>query len=102
METPQVEQTDDRDDRRAILEQGFDAAEKGEPIPSVARDEAGRFAPKPQEAAPVDPPADPRCGSVPRHRGRRTTTSSGGRLTRRCGSMSGSARSRCGRGWNPC
>lgn len=55
METPQVE----TDDRRAILEQGFDAAEKGEPIPSVARDEAGRFAPKPQEAAPVDPPADP-------------------------------------------
>lgn len=55
MDTPQVE----TDDRRAILEQGFDAAEKGEPIPSVARDEAGRFAPKPQEAAPVDPPADP-------------------------------------------
>ena len=57
MDTPQVEQTDDRDDRRAILEQGFDAAEKGEPIPSVARDEAGRFAPKAQEAP--EPPADP-------------------------------------------
>jgi len=97
METPQVE----TDDRRAILEQGFDAAEKGEPIPSVARDEAGRFAPKPQEAAPTRLPT-PRCGSVPRHRGRRTTTSNGEPLTRRCGSMSGSARSRCGRGWNPC
>lgn len=58
MDTPQVEQTDDR---RAILEQGFDAAEKGEPIETVPRDEVGRFAPKPKEAdpAPATPPVDP-------------------------------------------
>ena len=42
METPQVE----NDDRRAMLEQSFDAAEKSEPIP--ARDEVGRFAQKPE------------------------------------------------------
>jgi hypothetical protein len=51
MDTPQVE----NDDRRAILEQGFDAAEKGEPIP--ARDEVGRFAQKPEEPPePAEPP----------------------------------------------
>ena len=60
MDTPQVEQTDTR---REALEAGFDAAEKGEPIESVARDEAGRFAPKAKaepvaEASevPVEPP----------------------------------------------
>ena len=51
METPQVE----NDDRRAMLEQSFDAAEKSEPIP--ARDEVGRFAQKPEE--PPEPPAEP-------------------------------------------
>jgi hypothetical protein len=51
MDTPQVE----IDDRRAILEQSFDAAEKGEPIP--ARDEVGRFAQKPEEPPePAEPP----------------------------------------------
>lgn len=51
MDTPQVE----TDDRRAILEQSFDAAEKGEPIP--ARDEVGRFAQKPEEPPePAEPP----------------------------------------------
>jgi len=43
-------------DRRAILEQGFEAAEKGEPIEASGRDDRGRFAPKveepPQEAEP--------------------------------------------------
>ena len=43
-------------DRRAILEQGFEAAEKGEPIEATGRDDRGRFAPKaeepPQEAEP--------------------------------------------------
>lgn len=58
MDTPQVEQVDTR---REALEAGFDAAEKGEPIESVARDEAGRFAPKAKvepEApeVPVEPP----------------------------------------------
>ena len=43
-------------DRRAILEQGFEAAEKGEPIEASGRDDRGRFVPKaeepPQEAEP--------------------------------------------------
>jgi hypothetical protein len=38
-------------DRRAILEQGFEAAEKGEPIEPVVRDSQGRFT-KPQAAEP--------------------------------------------------
>ena len=38
------------DDRRAMLEQGFEAAEKGEPIEAViGRDEQGRFAPRTAE-----------------------------------------------------
>jgi hypothetical protein len=36
-------------DRRAILEQGFEAAEKGEPIEASGRDDRGRFAPKAEE-----------------------------------------------------
>ena len=60
METPQVEQVDTR---REVLEAGFDAAERGEPIESVARDEAGRFAPKakaePEAPAVVEPPPEP-------------------------------------------
>lgn len=52
-----VERTEQPEvDRRAILEQGFEAAEKGEPIEATGRDEQGRFAPKveepPQEAEP--------------------------------------------------
>jgi len=35
-------------DRRELLEAGLEAAEKGEPIESVVRDAAGRFA-KPQQ-----------------------------------------------------
>jgi hypothetical protein len=45
-------ETDQTDDRRSILEQGFDAAEKGEPIEAVNRDEAGRFASKPAAPEP--------------------------------------------------
>jgi len=38
------------DDRRAMLEQGFEAAEKGEPIEAaIGRDEQGRFAPRAAE-----------------------------------------------------
>ena len=33
-------------DRRAMLEAGLEAAEKGEPIESIARDPSGRFAPR--------------------------------------------------------
>lgn len=40
VETPQV----DTNDRRAVLEQGFEQAEKGEPIDVAARDDQGRFA----------------------------------------------------------
>ena len=40
-------------DRRAILEQGFEAAEKDEPIPTEIRDSKGRFA-KPQATQPVE------------------------------------------------
>ena len=52
-----VERTEQPEvDRRAILEQGFEAAEKGEPIEASGRDDRGRFAPKveepPQEAEP--------------------------------------------------
>lgn len=52
-----VERTEQPEaDRRAILEQGFEAAEKGEPIEATGRDDRGRFAPKaeepPQEAEP--------------------------------------------------
>ena len=36
-------------DSRAILEQGFEAAEKGEPIEASGRDDRGRFAPKVEE-----------------------------------------------------
>jgi hypothetical protein len=36
-------------DRRAILEQGFEAAEKGEPVEASGRDDRGRFAPKVEE-----------------------------------------------------
>jgi len=52
-----VERTEQPEvDRRAILEQGFEAAEKGEPVEASGRDDRGRFAPKaeepPQEAEP--------------------------------------------------
>ena len=49
-------------DRRAMLEQGLEAAEKGEPIESVVRDAAGRFTkpqrePEPQQQAEeAEPP----------------------------------------------
>ena len=49
------------DDRRAMLEQGFEAAEKGEPIEdAIGRDEQGRFASRTGERAEpaqeVEPP----------------------------------------------
>jgi hypothetical protein len=44
-------------DRRAILEQGFEAAEKGEPIEPVNRDPQGRFT-KPQKQAEPDVEAE--------------------------------------------
>ena len=49
------------DDRRAMLEQGFEAAEKGEPIEdAIGRDEQGRFASRTAERAEpaqeVEPP----------------------------------------------
>jgi hypothetical protein len=40
-------------DRRELLEAGFEAAEKGEPVETVVRDAAGRFSK--QEAAPQQP-----------------------------------------------
>jgi hypothetical protein len=61
VETPQVE----TNDRRAILEQGFEQAEKGEPIePTAPWDDQGRFAkgervrkePEPQPQEEADPP----------------------------------------------
>ena len=57
-EAPQAEVVD----RRAMLEQGLEAAEKGEPIESVVRDAAGRFTkpqrePEPQQQAEeAEPP----------------------------------------------
>lgn len=48
-ETPEL-------DRRAVLEQGFEAAEKGEPIEPVGRDPKGRFARQPE---PQEPEAEP-------------------------------------------
>jgi hypothetical protein len=50
-EAPQA----DAVDRRAILEQGLEAAERGEPIEPVARDGKGRFA-TPKAAEPVEEP----------------------------------------------
>ena len=50
-EAPQA----DAVDRRAILEQGLEAAERGEPIEPVARDGKGRFA-TPKAAEPADEP----------------------------------------------
>lgn len=48
VDTPEVDTTD----RRAVLEQGFDAAENNEPA-DAGRDAQGRFAkPEPQEEAP--------------------------------------------------
>jgi hypothetical protein len=47
-EAPQAE-----DSRRAILEQGFEAIEKGEPVETVGqRDEKGRFAPRQTQPEP--------------------------------------------------
>jgi hypothetical protein len=46
-------------DRREMLEAGLEAAEKGEPIESIARDPAGRFAPKQAEPQEVQPEAEP-------------------------------------------
>ncbi len=44
-------------DRRAVLEQGFDAAEKGEPVEASGRDNRGRFAPTAEESEPeAEPP----------------------------------------------
>ena len=46
-----VERTEQPEvDRRAILEQGFEAAEKGEPVEASGRDDRGRFAPKAEES----------------------------------------------------
>ena len=54
-EAPQAE-----DSRRAMLEQGFEAAEKGEPIEAVSqRDDKGRFArnePQPEPQMEAEPP----------------------------------------------
>jgi hypothetical protein len=48
------------DDRRAMLEQGFEAAEKGEPIEAaIGRDEQGRFAPRTAERAEPAQEAEP-------------------------------------------
>lgn len=48
------------DDRRAMLEQGFEAAEKGEPIEAaIGRDEQGRFAPRAAERAEPVQEAEP-------------------------------------------
>lgn len=54
LEAPQAE-----DSRRAMLEEGFDAIEKGEPLENIGqRDEKGRFAaqPPPQEEPDAEPP----------------------------------------------
>jgi len=50
-EAPQADVTD----RRAILEQSLEAAERGEPIEPVARDNKGRFA-TPKAEEPADEP----------------------------------------------
>ena len=50
-EAPQADVTD----RRAILEQSLEAAERGEPIEPVARDGKGRFA-TPKAEEPADEP----------------------------------------------
>jgi hypothetical protein len=44
-------------DRRAILEQGFDTIERGEPLPD-GRDERGRFAAKPEVRPEAEPAAE--------------------------------------------
>ena len=56
-----VERTEQPEvDRRAILEQGFEAAEKGEPIEAaIGRDEQGRFAPRTAERAEPAQEAEP-------------------------------------------
>ena len=52
-EAPQAE-----DSRRAMLEQGFEAIEKGEPVETIGqRDEKGRFAPRQTQPEP-EPEAD--------------------------------------------
>ena len=53
-EAPQAEPID----RRALLEEGLEAAERGEPIEAKPRDESGRFAkPAPQlEVEEEEPP----------------------------------------------
>ena len=56
-----VERTEQPEvDRRAILEQGFEAAEKGEPIEAaIGREEQGRFAPRTAERAEPAQEAEP-------------------------------------------
>ena len=57
METAREESIDDR---RAMLEQGFEAAEKGEPIEAaIGRDEQGRFASRTAERAEPVQEAEP-------------------------------------------
>ena len=57
METAREEPVDDR---RAMLEQGFEAAEKGEPIEAaIGRDEQGRFASRTAERAEPAQEAEP-------------------------------------------
>lgn len=48
-------------DRREMLEAGLEAAERGEPIENIGRDEKGRFAPKAakEEAPEAEPEAEP-------------------------------------------
>ena len=53
------------DTRRAVLEQGFDAAERGEPIPAATRDESGRFAPKKAEPTPTPAETAPETEEPP-------------------------------------
>jgi hypothetical protein len=53
-EAPQAEVVD----RRAMLEQGLEAAEKGEPVETVVRDAAGRFAGKRQQETQPEPQAE--------------------------------------------
>ena len=62
--TPEAPETKPELDRRSVLEQGFEAAERGEPIEPVGRDTKGRFTK--QEAAPQEeaPAAQPNLNTL--------------------------------------
>ena len=97
IEAPQAE-----DSRRVMLEEGFEAAEKGEPIESIGnRDDKGRFTRANGQAPeqPVGSDEEMPVWKRPPASWKKIFTKFGPRLTQRCRNTLGSVKNRCAKAW---